>query len=135
MKAQFSHKIKKVQREIEGVVKVKKRSRFEDGGRSTSVSIEVHKKVLEEVEVKIKQKHRDYEALKASKAKMEKRYKYKIEELEKQLRTKDVQFEEENTRRIWVETQLKGRKIQLGKVVEEVESLKVQLEGKDVDPA
>lgn len=32
-----------------------------------------------------------------------------------------------------METQLKGSKIQLGKIVKEVTSLKVQLEGKDND--
>lgn len=56
---------------------------------------------------------------------MDKRYKAKIEELEKQTRAKDVQFEEENTQRLGVETHLKGSNIQLGKVIEEVTSLKV----------
>lgn len=120
---------------MDEVVKVKKRWRFEDGRGNTSISIEVHKKILEEDEVKTEQKRRDYEVLKASKTKMEKRYKVKIEELEKQLWAKDVQFEEENTQRLGVENQLKGSNIQLGKVVEEVASLKVQLEGKDDGPA
>lgn len=52
-KAQLSHKIKKVQREMTGVVKVKKRPRFEEGRGSTSITIEVNKKVLEEAEEKI----------------------------------------------------------------------------------
>lgn len=78
-------------------------------------------------------KAQTYEVLKASKAKMEKRYIAKIEELEKKLRAKDVQFEEGNIQRLGVETQLKGSNIQLGKVVEEVASLKVHLKGKDDD--
>ncbi|XP_050897792.1 uncharacterized protein LOC127104659 [Lathyrus oleraceus] len=133
-KSQLSHKLKKVQREVTGVVKFKKRSRFEDGREITYVSVEVHKEVLEEDEDKIKRKHRDYEVLKASKSNMEKRYRDKIEESEKKLQAKDFQFEEKNTQMLGVETQLKGSNIQLGNVVEEVASLKVQLEGKDDDP-
>ena len=53
-KAQLSHKLKKVQREMDGVVKAKKRPRFEDGRGSRFVSVEVHKKVLEKDEEKIK---------------------------------------------------------------------------------
>lgn len=70
--AQLSYKLKKVQGEMEGVVKVKKKPRFEDARGSTFVSVEFHKKILEEAEVKNKQKCREYEVLKASKAKMEK---------------------------------------------------------------
>ena len=84
-KAQLSHKLKKVQREMIGVVKVKRRLSFEDGRGSTSVSVEVHKKVLEEAEEKIKRKRLDYEVLKEPKAEMEKRYIPKIEELDKKL--------------------------------------------------
>lgn len=132
-KAQLSHKLKKVQREMTGIVKVKKTSRFEDDRGSMPISVEVHKKVLEEAEEKIERKRRAYKVLKASKAKMDKRYRAKIEKLEKQLRAKDIPFEDENTQRLGVETQLRGSNIQLGKVVEEVASLKVQLEGKDDD--
>lgn len=57
-KAQLSHKLKKVQREMNGVVKAKKRPRFKDGRGSTSISVEVHEKILKEVEEKIKQKRR-----------------------------------------------------------------------------
>lgn len=65
---------------------------------------------------------------------MERKYKAKIKELEKHLRVKHAQFEEENTQRLGVETQLRGRNIKLGKVVEEVASLKAQLKERDVAP-
>lgn len=102
---------------MKGVVKVKKRPRVEDGKGSTFVSVEVHKKFLEKSKKKIKWKHRDYEVLKASKSKMKWRYKAKIEELDKKIWAKDVQFEEENIQRLGLETQLKGSNIQLGKVI------------------
>lgn len=62
---------------------------------SSSAVVEEQRKALEEVEEEIHEKHRDYESLKASKAKMERKYKAKIKELEKQLQVKNAQFEEE----------------------------------------
>ncbi|XP_050887433.1 uncharacterized protein LOC127092581 [Lathyrus oleraceus] len=101
----------------------------------TSTVIEEQKRALEEVEEEIKQKHREYESLKVTKAKMEKRYKDKIKRQEKQLQDKNAQFEEENTQRIGVEIQLKGSHINLEKVVGEIISLKAQLRERERDNA
>lgn len=62
---------------------------------------------------------------------MERKYKANIKEMEKQIQVKSSQFEEENTQRLGVEIQLRGINIKLGKVVEEVTSLKVQLKERD----
>lgn len=101
---------------------------------STSTVIEEQRRALEEVEEEIKQKHRDYESLKVSKAKMERKYKEKVKGLEIQLQDKNVQFKEENTQRLGVEIQLKGSHIHLEKVVEEIANLKTQLKEKDDTP-
>lgn len=104
--------------------RIKKKPKADRVRGSTSTIVEEQRKALEEVEEEIKQKHRDCESLKASKAKMERKYKANIKQLKKQLHIKSVQFEEENTQRLGVEIQLRGSNIQLGKVVEEVASLK-----------
>lgn len=114
--------------------RIRKKPKADQIGGSTSTVIEEQRKALEEVEEEIKQKHRDYESLKVSKAKMERKYKVMIKELEKHLQVKNVQFKEENTQRLWVEIQLKGSHICLGKAVEEVASLKAQLKEKDDAP-
>ena len=108
-KTQLAHKLKRVGGSTSVVGRATKRSRVEDN----SISFEDHQKVVAEIEKKFKQKCRDCEILRASKAKMEKRYKAKVEELEKQLLAKGAQFEEENTQRLVVETQLKGSNIHL----------------------
>lgn len=83
--------------------RIRKKPKADKIGGDTSRVIEEQRRALEEVEEEIKQKHRDYESLKVSKAKMRRKYKAKIKGLERQLQVKSVQFEEENTQRIGVE--------------------------------
>lgn len=65
---------------------------------------------------------------------MERKYKAKIRELEKQLQVKNVQFEEENIQRLGVEIKLRGSNIQLVKALEELASLKARLKERDDAP-
>lgn len=65
--------------------RVRKKTKVDIIKGDISTVIEEQKRSLEEVEEEIKQKHRDHESLKVSKANMESKYKDKIKRLEKQL--------------------------------------------------
>lgn len=117
---------------VEG--RVRKKPKVDRIRGDTSIVIEEQRRALEEVEEEIKQKHREHESLKVSKAKMERKYKAKIKILEKKLQDKNVQCEEENNQRLGVEIQLKGNHIHLDKVMEEIASLQAQLKERDDAP-
>ncbi|XP_050889305.1 uncharacterized protein LOC127094524 [Lathyrus oleraceus] len=65
--------------------RVRKKTKVDRIRGDTSTVIEEQKRALEEVEEEIKQKHREHESLKISKARMERKYKDKIKRLEKQI--------------------------------------------------
>lgn len=114
--------------------RVRKKPKVERFRGDTSTVIEEQIRALEEVEEEIKQKHREHESLKVSKSKMEKKYKAKVKRLEKQLRDKNVQFEEKNTQRLGVEIHIKGSHIHVEKVMEEIENLKTHFKERDHVP-
>ena len=122
-KIQLARQLKNSKAQTSGVVK--KRPRVEDN----VFSLEDQQKIVAKIKKKYKQKCQDCEILKTSNADLQKRYKTKIEGLDKQLLVKYARLEEESTQRPAIETLLKGRNIQLAQAIEEISSLKSQMGG------
>ncbi|XP_058725699.1 uncharacterized protein LOC131596992 [Vicia villosa] len=108
-----------------GSSRVQKRARTEKGDRDTTVIVEDHQKILKramkEAEERLKREYR--EDLKAYKLKIERDARVEVKNLKKKL-------EEETTKRMAIETQLKGSHLRNTRLTEENAKLRDRMMGK-----